>query len=1150
MADKPFIHLHTHSCYSLLDGAIPVQKLVHAAADMSMPALALTDHGNLFGAVEFYLAARKAGIKSIIGSEVYVTTTSKEDRSQGQKNIRHLLLLVKNLEGYRNLIRLSTMGYLEGFYYKPRIDHRDLENHSEGLIALTACLKGEIPQLLLEGREDEAEHQANRYREVFGRDSFFLEIQDHGMPEEKEVLPLLCRLAEKTGIPLAATNDAHYLRKEHAASHEILLSIATGKTIQENNNRFKFSSSENYFKAPEEMWELFGHIPQALENTTRIADLCDVELPMGQVLLPQFPLPKDHENLDDYLAALTRQGARQIYADVPLEVTERLEYELNVMASFGLSGYFLIVQDFLQEARRLGIPVGPGRGSAASSLVCFCLGITKVDPLLHGLTFERFLNPERVSMPDIDLDFCQERREAIIDYTVQKYGEDCVAHIASFGTLKARAAVKDVARVLGLPFDEADTLTKMVPERGDVSLDDALENNAELKRKVESNPVYEELFKHARVLEGIARHPSTHPAGIVVSPTALVDVAPLFRPDRDTGTIATTQYDMNSVEKIGLLKIDFLGLRTVTMIDECTRLVRDNRGKKLDLDSLSLDDAEAYALMSRGETVGLFQVESSGMTSLLKSIRPDSFRDIVAANALFRPGPMDWGNVYVECKHGRKKPEYPHAMLEPVLEETYGVLLFQEQVMKTAQVMAGFSAGQADELRRAMSKKDPESMDLARRRFVDGAVKRGVDQKVAERVYDQIQPFAGYAFNKAHSTAYALLIYQTAYLKAHYAPEFMTASLSSFVENTERLKPLLEECRRLDIEVLPPDVNSSRAKFTVSGSEIRYGLSAVKNMGRHASEAIVRARESDGPFSSLFDFTRRVELTAVTKQALESVAKAGAFDAIHPNRAAVVEAIPLAIEEGKRYKRIIEEGQLTIFEDQDENSFEVTEPALPAMDPWSLEEQLAAEQEALGFFLSGHPLDRHGWLFSSGGVRTPSELPGLREGISITVGGQVVRANKIHREGSAPFCFVDLEDNTGGRITAAVFDQAYADSQEFILPGSLLAVRGRLRRRKGELQVNANEVIPLLDILGRLSSLMIRVANDTIHEVVCPQLQSIFSDFPGKATVNAEVTVKDRGSVVVLLRNVEIEPCEQLVRSLEELPFVVGVEVGLGDQEQ
>lgn len=1146
MPDKPFVHLHTHSCYSLLDGAIRVPTLVDAAAEMGMPALALTDHGNMFGIIEFLGASEKAHIKPIVGSEVYMTVGPKEDRSQGQRNIRHIVLLARDAAGYHNLMKLSTIGYLDGYYYRPRVDHGDLERHAEGLIALSACLKGEIPQLLLEERFDEAKARALWFRDRFGSDGFYLEVQNHGIPEEGRVLPELVRLSQETGISLVATNDAHYLRKEHVESHKILLAISSGKPSTQGDEGLRFSSTENYFKSPEEMWSLFGEIPSALENTMRIAEACQFSLPKGTAHLPAFPLPPGFDSPDAYLRHLTLEGARRMSPGMPQPVQERLEHELGVMAQLGLSGYFLIVQDFVREARARGIPVGPGRGSAASSLVCYYLGITKVDPLIHGLSFERFLNSERVSMPDIDLDFCQERREELIQYALATYGSECVAHIASFGTIKARAAVRDVGRVLKLSFEETDVLSKMVREGPDVTLESALQESPLLRQRIEENPRYQELFTHARVLEGIARHSSTHPAGLVITPKPLRELVPLFKPERDAGTMVTTQYDMKSVDRIGLLKIDFLGLRTVTVIAEALDLIEQHRGTRLDLDSLDLKDPATYALLSRGETAGLFQVESAGMTNLLKRMEPDCFSHIVAVNALFRPGPLELGAPkYVECKHGRERPVYDHPDLEPVLAETYGVLLYQEQVMKTAQVLAGFSAGEADDVRKAMSKKQRETINELKVKFVAGAVQRGVDARIAEKIYEEIEPFAGYAFNKAHATAYGILIYQTAYLKTHYPREFMAANLSSFMDHTDRLRPLVEECRRLGMTVLPPDVNASDTRFTLEGDALRYGLGAVKNLGRQAADSIVAVRQRDGAFTSLFDFTRKADLGLVSRQAVESLIKAGAFDTIHDNRAMLLAAVGAAVDEGKRHKRIQEEGQLTLFGDEGLMP-DVMDPPLPAVIPWDHEERLSAEQEALGFHFSGHPLDRFRWLFSPRGVRRPGECAHLGDGASVLVGGQVTRLKRVQREGKTPFSFADMEDEQGGAISAALFDEIHASAESMVQPGALVAMRGKLRTRKGELQLVVSRVIPLHEVAGLITDLTVTLDAADANREACSTLEAVFSAHPGPRTAHIEVALPDGRIVVVLLRNTEILPSEELANSLTDLPFVRGVKLAVG----
>lgn len=1147
MSERPFVHLHTHSCYSLLDGAIRVPTLVDAAAQMDMPALALTDHGNMFGIIEFLAAAEKAHLHPVVGSEVYVTVGPKEDHSQGQRNIRHVVLLARDETGYRNLMQLSTIGYLDGYYYRPRIDHQDLERHAGGLIALTACMKGEIPQLLLEERLDEAYGVAQWYRERFGSDGFYLELQNHGIPEEARVIPQMVRLAKATGIPLVATNDPHYLKKEHAESHKILLAISSGKPSEHGEEGLRFSSMENYFKSSSEMAALFADVPEAIENTLRIAEACAVPLRRGTVHLPNFPLPPGFDSPDDCLRHLAFEGARRIFGGDPAsQVVERLNHELGVMARLGLSGYFLIVHDFVREARARGIPVGPGRGSAASSLVCYCLGITRVDPLVHGLSFERFLNSERVSMPDIDLDFCQERREELIQYALARYGSDSVAHIASFGTIKARAAVRDVGRVLGLSFEETDVLSKMVPEGPDVTLESALQDSPQLRQRIEENPRYQELFTHARVLEGVARHSSTHPAGLVITPMPLREIVPLFKPERDAGSMVTTQYDMKSVERIGLLKIDFLGLRTVTVIAEAVSLIERHRGIRVDIDSLPLDDEATYSLLARGETVGVFQVESAGMTSLLKRMEPDCFSHIVAVNALFRPGPLDFGAPhYVERRHGREQPVYAHPALEPVLSETYGVLLYQEQVMRTAQVLAGFSAGKADDLRRAMSKKKAEDIDEARKEFVAGAVARGVEERVATKIYEEIRPFAGYAFNKAHATAYGLLIYQTAYLKAHFAPEFMCANLSSFMDQTDRLKPLVEECRRIDVAILPPDVNRSTTRFGLEDGVIRYGLGAVKNLGRQAADSIVAARLKDGPFRSVFDFTRRVDLNLVTRPALESLIKAGAFDGIHDNRAVLMEAVGPAIDEGKRHRRMQDAGQLSLFGGEEGSGDEI-DPPLPLATPWSADERLAAEQEALGFHFSGHPLERYEWLFSPRALLRPGECVRLAEGTPVLMGGQVTRVKAVQHEGKAPFSFADVEDEQGGVVSAAFFEDAHAAAECIVQPGALVALQGRMKTRRNERQLVVTKVMPIKDVVAKATCITVTVSSAEASCDTCAILEAVLAAHRGRCAAHIEVALPDDRSVVVLLRNTEVLPSEELVNTLRDLPFVTRVALTIG----
>jgi len=824
-ASPNFVHLHAHSEYSLLDGSIKVESLVRCAKDHGMPAIALTDHGNMFGMVHFYRAARRAGIKPILGMEAYITRGSRHDRTRRkgeQSQTDHLILLARNLEGYHNLIRLSSIAYLEGFYYKPRIDFEVLEQYSEGLIGTTACLRGTVAQAALNDGYEEAKRVADRYRGILGADNYYIEMQDHGLEPQKELNVMYRRMSEDMGIPLIVSNDVHYLKKEDAEAHEVLLCLQTG-TDMDDPRRFRFTTSELYFKNEEEMRALFPESPQAIENTVALADKCDVELEEGALHLPQFPLPEGFASNADYLRHLAYEGAKRRYGEVTEAIEARLEYELDVIKRMDFPGYFLIVRDIVNHAREEGIPVGPGRGSAAGSLVTYATGITDVDPLEHGLLFERMLNPERISMPDIDIDFCFERRDEVIKYVIERYSKDNVCQIITFGTMAARAAVRDVARVLKIPYGDADRIAKLIPGMPGTSLADSLETVPELKTLVNASPEYDRLMRLCLTLEGISRHASTHAAGMVITPTPLVNHVPLYRSNK--GEI-TSQYDMKAIDAIGLLKIDVLGLRTLTVIDKALRMVAENHGVRLRAEELPLDDEKAFDLLRSGKTVGVFQLESEGMRELLRNLQPTVFSDIVAVNALYRPGPLG-SNMHVEFverKHGRKKIQYEHELLEPILRDTYGVILYQEQVMKIASEMGGFTLGEADLLRKAMGKKIAEVMAEQRKKFIEGAVGKGIAKATAETVFGQMEEFAKYGFNKSHSAAYAVVSMRTAYLKANYPAEFMAATLTSEIDDTDRIMVLLDDCRDLRIKIVPPNVNVSEPAFVAREGRIYYGL--------------------------------------------------------------------------------------------------------------------------------------------------------------------------------------------------------------------------------------------------------------------------------------------------------------------------------------
>ncbi|GFN22430.1 DNA polymerase III subunit alpha [Thermanaeromonas sp. C210] len=1047
---RPFVHLHVHSEYSLLDGAGRLEELAAAAAGMGMPALALTDHGVMYGAVEFYKAARAKGIKPIIGCEVYVAPRGRRDREPHKDDFQyHLVLLVENETGYRNLCALVSAGFLEGFYYKPRVDRELLARHREGLLALSGCLAGEVPELLLKGQEEKARETAAWYREVFGPEGFFLEIQDQGIPEQREVNRRLVALAEELGIPLVATNDVHYVRRDQAHLHDVLLCIQTGKTLQEED-RLRFPTPEFYLKSPREMEDLFGELPAALDNTVKIAERCSFDFTLGRLHLPEYR-PPGGQDTAAYLRSLCFEGLERRYSPPSEEARRRLEYELDIIEKMGYPGYFLIVWDLVNFARRRGIPVGPGRGSAAGSLVAYCLGITNIDPLRYNLLFERFLNPERVSMPDIDIDFCFERREEVIQYAREKYGEEHVAQIITFGTMAARAAVRDVGRALGWPVAEVDRVAKMVPAELGITLDRALETAPDLRRLYQSSARVRELLDTARAVEGFPRHASTHAAGIVITREPLIHYLPLQK----TGDAVTTQFSMQAVEELGLLKMDLLGLRTLTVIGHTLDALR-REGKAPEVEDFPLDDRATYELLSSGESTGVFQLESSGMRSILRNLRPERFEDIIALVALYRPGPLGSGMVedFIRRKHGLTPVTYPHGDLEPVLRETYGVILYQEQVMQIAHIMAGYTLGQADELRRAMGKKKPEEMARHRSRFIQGAMEKGYDPELAARIFDLMEYFAGYGFNKSHSAAYALVAYQTAYLKAHYPVEFMAALLSSVSQHLEKVAVYLEECRCLGIPVLPPDVNESGVDFSAGGGRIRFGLAAVKNVGRAAVEAIIAAREAGGPFTSLTDFCRRVDLHTVNKRVLESLIRCGAFDSLGKGRRQLLSILDACLDAAGRSQEDRRRGQVSLF---DMVEAPPDDPPLPPVEDFSKAEILAMEKELLGFYLSGHPLEPFAGLLEQKVSHTVARLAEADDGAPVVVGGVVAGLRRVVTRKGETMAYLLLED-FGGQVEVLLFPRVYARCREWLKDDLVVLVEGRVAVEEEGVKVLADRV--------------------------------------------------------------------------------------------
>jgi DNA polymerase III subunit alpha len=1027
-----FVHLHLHTEFSLLDGACHLDELVEQAARFEMPALAITDHGNLFGAVAFHDACRAGGIKPIIGCEIYVAIGSRHDRAGTgiSEAYNHLTLLASNEAGYRNLMRLVSIGYTEGFYHRPRIDKEVLQKHNEGLVCLSGCLSSEIGVALRNGNEAQALRSIGEFGEIFGDGRFYLEIMEHGLEEQRRVTRALTRLHERTGLPLVATNDAHYLLKDDAHAHDVLLCIGTGKKVGDQE-RFRFDSQEFYLKSADEMARVFPDHPEALANTVRVAEMCDFSL-KAVSSLPAFDVPAGF-TIESYFEKVTRDGfldrlgtlrplaesGRLRYPIANYE--ERLEKEIGVIRRVGFSGYFLIVWDFIRYGRENRIPVGPGRGSAAGSLVAYCLRITDIDPIEYDLIFERFLNEERISPPDIDIDFCEARRGEVIEYVTRKYGRANVAQIITFGTMKAKAVVRDVARVMDLSYADADKIAKMIPFDLKMTLEKALVESPPLLEAYQKDPKVKELIDVSKRLEGTTRHASIHAAGVVISPQPLIDLVPLFK--SNTGDV-TTQYDMKGIERIGLLKMDFLGLRTLTLIDNCVKMIEAQLGVAVDPAAIPVDDAKTYDLFTQGKTSGLFQFESEGMRDILKRFKPAELEHLTALNALYRPGPMQMIDDFIKRRHGQTRVTYEHPSLEPILKGTYGVMVYQEQVMQIASALAGFTLGEADILRKAMGKKKAEVMATQKDQFLKGAAARNVPEKKAIKTWDHMEQFAGYGFNKSHSAAYAWLAYQTAYLKANYPPYFMAALLTSERATTEKMVTYIGECREMGIKVLPPEVNQSDMFFTVVDQDIRFGLAAIKNVGEGAVEAVLKARREGGPFKSLYDFCERADMRAVNRRVVESFVKSGCFDNLDARRAALFASIDGATEGGQKRQRDREQGQSSLFgmlTGPDEVAPVERAPDVP---PWSEGERLAFEKESLGFFITGHPLERFREELSQWATTTTSRLSEVADRPEITIGGiitglRLLKTKKGDR--MATFVLEDLE----GTVEALVFPETY-----------------------------------------------------------------------------------------------------------------------------
>ncbi|HEY3740736.1 MAG TPA: DNA polymerase III subunit alpha [Bryobacteraceae bacterium] len=1079
MTNTPFVHLHCHTDYSLLDGACEISQMMEVVAKQEMPAVAMTDHGNLFGAVEFYKAAKGAGVHPVIGCEVYVAQQGHKNKAESNR-YNHLVLLCQDQEGYKNLTRLVSTGYLDGFYYKPRVDKDLLAQHSKGLVCLSACLRGDINEHLIAGKYEDARRTAYEYQDIYGKDNFFLEIQEHGLDQDKIVTPLLARLSRDTGSPLVATNDAHYLRKTSAHAHEIMLCIQTGKTVSDAN-RMKFNAPEYYLKTKQEMLALFPDFEEALDRAYDISQRCHVKLEPVKDPFPKFDVPPG-ESTDTYFAHVAREGfeqrrgrleamAAQGMLKNPLEVyVERLEREISIIQQMKFSGYFLIVWDFIRYAKSAGIPVGPGRGSAAGSLVSFAMRITDIDPMQYGLLFERFLNPERISMPDIDIDFCTHRRGEVIQYVTEKYGREQVAQIITFGTLGARAALKDVGRVLEIGFGEVDKITKLIPSQPlNIKLKQALDMEPQIGEMCKADARVKEILDVSLQLEGMARNASVHAAGVVISPQPLKELVPLYKTNRDE---IVTQYDMSGIEKLGLLKMDFLGLTTLTIVHDALILIKKYQGVDIVIEDIPLTDQKTYELFGKGFASGVFQFESAGMKDILRRYKPDRLEDLCALNALYRPGPMDMIDDFIDRKHGRKKVEYEMPELKELLEETYGVMVYQEQVMQISNAIAGYSLGDADLLRRAMGKKKQEEMDAQRERFMQGAAAKGFNKKKSERVFDAMAKFAGYGFNKSHSAAYAYLAYVTAYLKANYPVEFMSALLTSETGNTAKVVKYINECREMGIRILPPDVNESAFSFTPSSGAIRFGLGAIKNVGQNAVEAVTRAREEGGRFSGLYEFCERVDLGAVNKRTVESMTKAGALDSVEGTRSQKFAVLDGAIESGAKAQRDRLSGQGGLFGD-----LMASEPssghALPAVQDWTDKEKLAAEKEMIGFYVTGHPLDQFREKIAELNTHSTGTLEGLEKGVEVKICGILTNVNARRRNKKNELWASLVVEDLEGASEAMVFASQYERLSKHLEEDRAVLIRASILPEEGAPpKLSVQDITPLDNARVNLPSLI------------------------------------------------------------------------------
>lgn len=1132
-----FVHLHNHSHYSLLDGASQIDDMIERAVELKMPALALTDHGVVFGAIELYKHAQKAGIKPLVGCEMYIAKGKRNEKN----GYNHLTVIVKNYEGYSNLIKLVSLAHLDGYYYKPRIDFELLEKYHEGLIVLSGCLSGPVSEPIVNGDLESARKAARMYKDLFGED-YYLEVHSHGLEEEKRVLAAMPKIAREIGAKLVAVNDGHYLKREHAIPHNILLNISQSSNGTKDPTELRYKVPEFYFKSPEEMEKAFIDYDfggAAIENTLEVADKCDLKLALKQDLMPRFPIPDNAgvSSPEEYFEKLAREGLEKRYEKITPEIQSRFDHEIAIIKRMGFPGYFLVVQDFINSARAMGVRVGPGRGSAAGSIVSYSLGITDVDPLQYGLLFERFLNPERVSMPDIDVDFADNKRDKVIEYVKGKYGEESVCQIVTFGTLSSRAVLKDVGRVLGIPLSTIDSITKQIPViLGRVTpLQEAIDTIPELRWVKESNdPKIKQLIEYSLVLEGTNRNVGTHAAGVVIAPSDISRYVPLYK---TPSTEVITQYEYKSLEEIGLLKMDFLGLRTLTVIEDTLRMIQENHNKDIDLAEIPLDDSKVFELFSAGQTVAVFQFESAKMQEYLKKLKPTSIDDIIAMNALYRPGPMDMIDDFIDRKLGKKPIEYLHPNMEKILRPTYGVMVYQEQVMQIANEIAGFTLAQADMMRRAMGKKDKDLMAEQKKQFVEGAATKSIDRKLAGEIFDLIDKFASYGFNKSHSAAYSVLAYQTAYLKAYFTAEFMAATLTSEIGDINKMTLLLDECRKQKIEVLGPDVNESHATFSVTDGKLRVGLSAIKNVGVGAAEEINRARTEGGKFENVFDFVARVDLKSVNKRALESLIKAGAFDSLGHRRAQLANSFERIVQFGLSVQESRTSSQSSLFDLMNaEEKKLATYPTLDDVPEWSQGEKLNREKELLGVYISGHPLLKFEQEYNSftniriGDASTLQGVTGARAaGIVVDV------RRKIDRKGNT-MAFVQLEDFTG-KGELIFFSDAYAKYQGILYPDSIILVSGKAESNGDSVRIMVSEAHLLEEAASRFTkSIAVTIDSSDKSRQSLSSLKQILGNHPhGNCSIFFSVTNGDSKPKLFRAGAISVTPDRKFMDELFEI---------------